>query len=435
MDDSYDADWSSSSASTMNARDRRFGKVVTDNVAGNKSNVSLIRASKRLNDGDLQSLAACKKTRTAGNPVDRENQVCIKGPAAAKSGLKAKDCKEVGGKENRDCLTKAIETHVRKLDLDDRKSCQSKETTNETTSVVSAVTGDNTSGVRVTRSASQRSACRASVTTEPVDPALVQYRLSVDFSDPATYYKSPADLPSHVEDFDKSQLNEICSEPHYAHEVFLYYKEKEVQLIVPKYMHNQPHLKKSMRAVLVDWMVEVQESFELNHETLYLAVKMVDHYFSRKFMMSKDRFQLLGATCLLMASKYDERLPASIDDFLYICDDAYTRRDMILMEMDIFKTLSFFLGFPLSYRFLRRYARCAGLTMETLTLSRFILETSLMDYDLVQERDSKMAAAALLLALRMKQQNWVSNADNVTEFVVAVPHFTNNDVSDFSLQH
>lgn len=242
----------------------------------------------------------------------------------------------------------------------------------------------------------------------PVDPDLILFRKSIDFGNPATYYKSPPDLPSHVEDFDKSQLHEMSSEPHYAHDVFLYYKEKELQLMVPKYMHNQPQLKKSMRAVLVDWMVEVQESFELNHETLYLAVKMVDHYFSRKFT-TKDRFQLLGATCLLMASKYDERLPASIDDFLYICDDAYTRRDIILMEMDVFKTLSFFLGFPLSYRFLRRYARCAGLTMETLTLSRFILETSLMDYDLVLERDSKVAAAALLLALKMKQQNWVSN--------------------------
>ena len=86
------------------------------------------------------------------------------------------------------------------------------------------------------------------------------------------------------------------------------------------------------------------------------------------------------------------------------------------MEMDVFKSLDFFLGYPLSYRFLRRYARCAGLTMETLTLARYILETSLLDYDLVQERDSKIAAAALLLALKMKQQDWVSVSRAVTRF-------------------
>jgi cyclin, C-terminal domain len=40
--------------------------------------------------------------------------------------------------------------------------------------------------------------------------------------------------------------------------------------------------------------------------------------------------------------------------------------------------------------------------MEELTLARFILEMSLMDYDLIEERESFMAAAALLLARKMK---------------------------------
>ena len=37
------------------------------------------------------------------------------------------------------------------------------------------------------------------------------------------------------------------------------------------YICRQPDLTSQMRAVLVDWLVEVQENFELNHETLYLA--------------------------------------------------------------------------------------------------------------------------------------------------------------------
>jgi len=39
-------------------------------------------------------------------------------------------------------------------------------------------------------------------------------------------------------------------------------------------MDRQVCLSKNMRALLVDWMVEIQESFELNHETLYLGVKV-----------------------------------------------------------------------------------------------------------------------------------------------------------------
>ena len=40
--------------------------------------------------------------------------------------------------------------------------------------------------------------------------------------------------------------------------------------------------------------------------------------------------------------------------------------------------------------------------MEVLTLGRFILEMSLMDYNIVRKKDSLVAASALLLASLMK---------------------------------
>lgn len=46
-----------------------------------------------------------------------------------------------------------------------------------------------------------------------------------------------------------------------------------------------------------------------------------------------------------------------VEDFLYICDGAYTQRELIRMEMNVLKIIDFDLGIPLSYRFLRRYAR------------------------------------------------------------------------------
>lgn len=53
--------------------------------------------------------------------------------------------------------------------------------------------------------------------------------------------------------------------------------------------------------------------------------------------------------------------------------------------------------------------QCAKANMETLTLARFILEFSLMDYPLVSVLDSKVAAACLMLALSMRKLGeWVS---------------------------
>lgn len=46
-----------------------------------------------------------------------------------------------------------------------------------------------------------------------------------------------------------------------------------------------------------------------------------------------------------------------IDDFLFICDGAYDQAELISMELDVFKTINYDLGFPLSYRFVRRYAK------------------------------------------------------------------------------
>lgn len=210
------------------------------------------------------------------------------------------------------------------------------------------------------------------------------------------------ELPEGVQwDFDVENWLDPFQVSHYAMDIFNYLKDRERLFPIGDYIDRQVCLSRWMRALLVDWMVEVQESFELNHETLYLAVKLVDLYLT-KVTVGKETLQLLGAASLFIASKYDERIPPMVEDFLYICDGAYTQRELIRMEMSVLKVVDFDLGIPLSYRFLRRYARCAKVSMATLTLARYILEYSLMDYSTIMFSDSKIAAAALLLALQMK---------------------------------
>lgn len=118
------------------------------------------------------------------------------------------------------------------------------------------------------------------------------------------YYQPPALLPANVVDYDKTQLNNIDCEPIYAYDIFQYFRQKELSTKCEKYLDKQPELSEKMRVVLVDWMVEVQQSFELNHETLYMAVKIVDHFLMRSFV-SRARFQLLGLTAILIAAKVD----------------------------------------------------------------------------------------------------------------------------------
>ncbi|XP_048486964.1 G2/mitotic-specific cyclin-B3 isoform X1 [Plutella xylostella] len=277
--------------------------------------------------------------------------------------------------------------------------------------------------------------------------------------------ESPHEAPAGVPDFDQENWNDQFQVSNYAMDIFNYLKGREHIFQIDDYLQRSKGITSWMRSLLVDWMVEVQESFELNHETLYLAVKLVDLYLTRatrkqkdKDPLTKEELQLLGASSLFIAAKFDdrawqsntqmrggmstnrlwfltkrryelsraecrclqERIPPLVDDFLYICDGAYTLSQLLKMEMEVLYAIDFDLGVPLSYRFLRRYARCARVSMPTLTLARFILELCLLEYGLVSLSDSKMAAAALYIALRMKALgNWTPTLEYYTGYKLA----------------
>ncbi|XP_022053046.2 G2/mitotic-specific cyclin-B3 [Acanthochromis polyacanthus] len=215
---------------------------------------------------------------------------------------------------------------------------------------------------------------------------------------PAHLQKQP--IPKEFDiDSENSEDSYLC--PEYAKDIFDYLKQREEKFVLCDYMPKQPSLNPEMRAILIDWLVEVQENFELYHETLYLAVKISDHYLS-KTPVHREMLQLVGSTAMLIASKFEERSPPCVDDFLYICDDAYKREELISMEVNILQTLSFDINIPIPYRFLRRYAKCVSTGMDTLTLARYFCEMSLMDMDLVPERGSLLASACLLMALVTK---------------------------------
>uniref|UniRef100_A0A8C6TQ99 G2/mitotic-specific cyclin-B2 n=1 Tax=Neogobius melanostomus TaxID=47308 RepID=A0A8C6TQ99_9GOBI len=179
-------------------------------------------------------------------------------------------------------------------------------------------------------------------------------------------------IPSEF-DIDSEHAEDCSMTPEYFLRLFRFVRQET--FVLSDYMSTQSSLSAEMRAILVDWLVEVQENFELFHETLYLAVKMADHYLS-KTVVQKEMLQLVGSTALLIASKFEERSPPCVDDFLFICDDAYKREELIAMEGNILQTLKFDINIPIPYRFLRRYARRG---MDTLTLARYYCEMSLLD--------------------------------------------------------
>jgi cyclin B len=88
-------------------------------------------------------------------------------------------------------------------------------------------------------------------------------------------------------------------------------------------MKKQKDINEKMRAILIDWLIEVHYKFKLNAETLFITVNIIDRYLSNQ-PVKRQYLQLVGVTAMLIASKYEDIYPPPIQDFIYITDNAYT---------------------------------------------------------------------------------------------------------------
>lgn len=218
-------------------------------------------------------------------------------------------------------------------------------------------------------------------------------------------------------DIDSDTTDPMFS-PEYAHDIFTNLQERELHFMVKDYLSEQNEITVTMRAILIDWLVEVQETFELFHETLYLAVRMVDRYLDRK-NVKKLHLQLLGVTAIFLASKMEERYPPPLEDFIFVCDRAYTEDQILKMERVLCAELEYEVYMPLSYSFLRRYGKCVNADMRMLTIGRYVLELALQEYEYVTYRPSLLAAAALFYSMQKSgNSTWDTTCRHYTNYSV-----------------
>ncbi|XP_040582523.1 G1/S-specific cyclin-E [Lepeophtheirus salmonis] len=95
-----------------------------------------------------------------------------------------------------------------------------------------------------------------------------------------------------------------------------------------------------MRAILLDWLIEVCEVYRLHRETFYLAVDFIDRYLSITQDMPKNKLQLIGVSCLFIGAKIEEIYPPKLKEFAYVTDGACTEEQILEMELVILKALN-----------------------------------------------------------------------------------------------
>jgi G2/mitotic-specific cyclin 1/2 len=172
-------------------------------------------------------------------------------------------------------------------------------------------------------------------------------------------------------------------------------------------MELQKELQWKMRSILVDWLVEVHVKFRLLPETLFLAVNLIDRFLSLR-VVSLVKLQLVGLTCLFIASKYEEVISPSIQNFLYMAEDNYTEDEIVRAERYVLQVLKFGLQYPTPMSFLRRSSKADDYDIQTRTLSKYLMEITLLDHRFLKVPASLVAASAHYLSRHMLNRGkWV----------------------------
>ncbi|XP_050872074.1 G2/mitotic-specific cyclin-2 isoform X2 [Lathyrus oleraceus] len=234
-----------------------------------------------------------------------------------------------------------------------------------------------------------------------------------------------------VLDIDGCDANNALAVVEYIEDLHSYYRKIEcIGCVSPTYMEDQADLNERMRAILVDWLIEVHDKFDLMQETLFLTINLIDRFLAKQNVVRK-KLQLVGLVAMLLACKYEEVSVPVVSDLIHISDKAYSRKELLQMvtvfqscnndflrlldprnliyliveisfqtpqEKLMLNTLQYNMSLPTAYVFMRRFLKAAQANKKLEMAAFFLVELSLVDYGMLKFPPSLVAAAAVYTA-------------------------------------
>lgn len=161
----------------------------------------------------------------------------------------------------------------------------------------------------------------------------------------------------------------------------------------------KPYVTK-MRAIVVDWIIEVHQKLNLRPETLHLTINLIDRYCGASSSVKRGNLQCIGVSALFIASKYEEIDMVPTEDCTMITNNTCSKKKIIKMENTILVTIDYELTVPTIYRFLVIYLKVVQGSPLTQHLAEYYTERALLEHDTLKYLPSIVASAAVFLALK-----------------------------------
>ena len=206
--------------------------------------------------------------------------------------------------------------------------------------------------------------------------------------------------------FQNSQEN-ISYAGEYLEEIYMNLLLEESQATTkPKfgYMNTQPEINEIMRAILIDWIIDVHLRFNLRQETLFMTIWLIDTYLSFAFI-EQNKLQLLGIACLLISCKSHEIYYPQNNKLIEMTDNAYSKEEMLTMENEILKRLNFFIVCPNPIDFYNILSKMFNFGKKQYYLGNYFIESALINYKILKYSSSVIASSCAYLVMKYYRIN------------------------------
>ena len=184
-------------------------------------------------------------------------------------------------------------------------------------------------------------------------------------------------------------------------------KEKYNNYSFDSIISIQTDIKDSMRCILIDWIISLQNKFFRKSNTLFLTINLIDRYLSKR-SIHRTKFQLLGVASLFIAFKYEEIHMKNINDFVDLTARAFDKTEILNMEKIIIDLVEFDLDLPLSNDFFDLLSTVYKFDKKEYFFGCFLLEAFLLDINYCKYKQSQIALATCFIVLGLRHMKRIN---------------------------